>query len=146
MPTLNIPQGTINRLRTSLIIPGFPGLNLTAPYFGKAGLRIAFEGDSTVYLDTQTGAVTSPEPYVKVTMTANLTMPLLANAYKTQLETSSLLGDLTVRTPSAALSAYNFSNCAIQRAPSELDLSGASADFNVVIGGIYIINAALWNA
>lgn len=145
MPLLNVAQGTINRLRASVIIPGFPGLNVTAPYLGKDGIKVAFEGNTTLYINTQTGAVTSPEPYLKVTVTMNLLQSqALADLYKSQIELSALLGDLTVRPSVKTLKPYQFTNCSIQDAPP-LDFSGASADYNVVLGGVYLINSALWN-
>lgn len=145
MAQLIVSQGTINRLRASVIIPGFPALNVTAPYTGKGGIKIAFDGKAVVYINAMTGAVTSPEPYLKTTVTMNLLMSqALANAYKAQIELLALLGDITVRPAVTTLTPYQFSNCSIEDAPP-LDFSGESADYNVVLGGYYIINSALWN-
>ncbi len=57
-----VSQGTISRIRGSLIVPNFPNLNITAPYLGKMGIHLSFEGSATPMIDTMTGRVTSPEP------------------------------------------------------------------------------------
>ena len=54
-----IPQGTVNRLRGSVIWNDFPQLNVTAPYLGTDGIGFSLDGESTVFLPTMTGAVTS---------------------------------------------------------------------------------------
>ena len=82
-----ISQGTINRLRASVVIPSNTALNVTPSYLGKAALRLAFIGPVTTSIGTLTGVVQSPEPYMEF----NLTMHLLksqafANAWKMQIE------------------------------------------------------------
>ena len=88
-----IPQGILNRVRASVIWTSFPSLNITAPYLGRAGISLSPEGAATVFLPTMTGAVPSMEPYQKMTLTVNLLRTqMLADLYKQQMETSSLLG------------------------------------------------------
>ena len=48
--TVPVQQGTLNRLRGSLTIPDLPELNVTAPFLGKEGIAMSFEGNSTVYI------------------------------------------------------------------------------------------------
>lgn len=141
----NINQGTLNRLLTAANWTSFPQLNVTAPYLAKEAITLRFEGNTTVYIDTMTGAVTSQEPYLKVSFELMLlkSQPL-AQLYKTQIETNTLLGEVSVYTDSTALNAYTFETCSIQN-PRELRLSGDDAVFGITIGGIYYINQNMFN-
>ena len=141
----NVSQGTLNRLRASVIWNSFPPLNITAPFLGEEAIRLAFEGESTVFINTMTGAVTSPEPYLVVNLSAHLlkSQPL-SDLYKQQMESSALLGDGTVRPDTTTLSPYPLVNCAIQNV-RELNFNGKDAGYAVSIKGYYVINSALWN-
>lgn len=139
-----ISQGNLNRLRGSVVFPDNPTLNITAPYLGKAGIRLAFEGESVVYLPTLTGAVTSPEPYMMISLSMNLlkSQPL-SNAYKAKMESDSSMGAGTVRTDSTSLSVYELINLSISSV-RELNLNGEDADFIVTLKGYYSINSSLF--
>lgn len=140
-----IDQGVINRLRGSVMFPQFPGLQITSPYLGKAGIKLALEGASVLYLPTLTGAVTSPEPYLMVSLAINLlkSQPL-ADIYKIQMETNSLLGPCTVRPDAATLSPYELVNMGIEMV-RELDFSGENADYLVTLKGYYSVNSSLFS-
>ena len=143
MPNPIIPQGTLNRLRASVTWPNFPGLNVTAPFLGKEGIRLSFGGEAVQYHNTMTGAVTSPEPYQTISMIINLLKTQqLANLYKSQLESNALLGDGTVR-PDASLDIYQVVNCAIQGV-EQLDFSGESPLWAVKVAGYYVVNQAMF--
>jgi hypothetical protein len=141
-----IAQGTLNRLRASVIINSFPSLNVTAPYLGEDGVSINPDGEAVTYIKTLTGAVTSPEPYQQVMVEVHLLRTQgLANQYKLQLEASALLGAIVVRPDSSALSAYDFVNCSIQGwGPHKIN--GKDAGFMVKLGGYYVINQDLYNS
>ncbi|MGH8321583.1 MAG: hypothetical protein ACRESI_06485 [Gammaproteobacteria bacterium] len=140
-----ITQGTLNRLRASVVWNDFSNLNVVASYLGKDGIRLKLDGESTVFINTMTGAVTSPEPYQMITLTMHLlkTQPLAA-LYKAQMENLALLGNGVVRPDSAALPAYDIVNCAIESV-AELNFSGADAGFAVDIKGYYLVNSSLYN-
>ena len=139
-----IAQGSLNRLRASVTWPSFPALNVTAPYLSKAGVRLSLQGESTLYLPTMTGAVTSPEPYMMIELVINLLKTQgLASQYKAQMEQSAALGNGSVRADSITLGIYQVVNCAI-KSVRELDFSGENADFAVTIGGYYLVNASLF--
>lgn len=140
-----VSQGSLNRLRASVIWPAFPALNVTAPFLGKEGIRLALEGEATVFIETMTGAVTSPQPYQLIALTINLikSQPL-AEAYKSQVELSALLGDGVVRPDATPLSPYQLTNCSIQNV-RELNFDGSDAGYAVALKGYYNINSALWN-
>jgi hypothetical protein len=143
----NIPLGSLNRLVASLSWADFPGLNVTAPFLGKRGITLAFMGNSTVRIDTMTGQVTSPEPYLGANVTIHLLKTqALADAYKLQMENNSLLGNMTVRSDAQSpsmLSPWNFTNGSIDGVDM-LDFSGADAGYVVRIGGIYVVNSGLY--
>jgi hypothetical protein len=123
-------------------------LNVTAAYLGRRGISLALDGESTMFINTLTGAVTSPEPYMMITCTIHLirTQPL-CSLYKNQMEVSPLIGDGTVRPdvpPGTGLSPYQISNCAIQSI-NEMSFAGDDADFSVRIRGYYLVSSSMWD-
>ncbi len=145
MPNPIVPQGVLNRLRASITIPGFPGLNVTASYLGKEGVSLSFDGVATTPIETMTGVVQSPEPYQRVTFSAHLLKTqALANSFKAQLESNTLLGDVTVRPDAVNLDPYQLSNCAVQNV-NPLKFDGTDGGWVIMFSGIYYINSSLWN-
>lgn len=140
-----VAQGTLNRLRGSVIFNSFPSLNITSPFLGVDGISLTFEGDITQNLPQMTGVVTSPEPYQMFTLTAQLMRTQsLANAFKIQLETLSTIGDFTVRTDSSVLGVYDISNGSIVSV-APIKANGTDASFMITLRGIYYINSTLFN-
>lgn len=140
-----VAQGTLNRLRASVIWTNFPGLNVTAPYLGSEGISLTLDGDTVTYIPTMTGQVTSPEPYQGITVLMHLLKTqALSTAYKAQMEALALLGNGVVRPDSAALAPYDIVNCSIKGVDT-LNLSGKDAGFVVRIGGYYQVNQNLYN-
>lgn len=138
-------QGTINKLRASIVLTDNPQLNITAAYLTKEGISIALEGESTTVLNTLTGFTTSPEPYQIARVTVRLVKAIpLADAWKRQMETSTLIGDFTVRPDAASLSPYQLSNGVINDV-APMSFAGNEAQFTVTLVGIYYINANLFN-
>jgi len=140
-----VSQGVLNRLRGSIVIPNFPELNITASFLGKEGIGLAFSGESVTYIDTMAGQVTSPEPYIGVTLSvALLKTQSLSDLFKQQMELNALLGDVTVRSDAITLSVYSLVNCSI-KAPRDLRFNGEDAVFGVTIGGFYNVNSSQWD-
>jgi hypothetical protein len=140
-----VAQGTLNRLRSSLVIPNFPSLNATASYLGRAGVSLGFEGNTTLFINTLTGAVTSPEPYLKASISIQLLKTqALSGLYKAQMESDSRLGQITVKSDATTLPDYVITNCAIETL-RELSMNGEDPHFMITIGGYYMINNNLWN-
>ena len=138
------PQGTLNRIRASVIITDFPDLTVTSPYMGTDGISLSFTGEQTNLLPSLTGNVLSPAPY----QTAVLKMHLLrtqnlSSLYKLQVETNTLLGDITIIPDSSALDNYIVGNCALVEV-AELPFTGRDAGFMVTIQGTYYINNQLY--
>jgi len=140
-----IPQGTLNRLRGSANFVANPQLNVTAPYLGKAGITLALDGDSVVYIPTMSGAVTSPEPYMMITCVVNiLKTQNLADVFKKQLELNAVIGDFVVTPDASTLSTYYINNASI-KSVKELTFNGEDAGMAITLSGYYQINSALWN-
>lgn len=141
-----VSQGTLNRLRGSVVLTDHPELNVTASFLGPEGIRLALEGEPTTQIPTLTGAVQSPEPYQLCNVTVSLLKTqALADAYKKQYENDTVIGDITVRPDSSVLSPYNLINCSLGPL-RELSFNGTDASYAVSIRGYYQINASLWDA
>lgn len=145
MPNPLVPQGTLNRVRASVVVVDAPELTVTAPYLGREGVSLALEGEATTYIPTMTGAVTSGEPYQMVSLTLHLLKTqTLANLWKIRQEVLSTIGDVTVRPDTAILGTYQLVNCAIRNI-RELAFSGADAGYVVTVGGYYQTNSSLFD-
>src|ERR1700761_379221 len=98
-----IQQGTLNRVRCSVVVPGFTNLNITSSYMSKSFARLTYEGNFSDLIGTATGGVSSPEPYVFASLTVGiLRTQALANQWRQQSELLSNVGDITVYSDSAA--------------------------------------------
>lgn len=140
-----VAQGQLNRIKASVTWDDFPELNVTAPFLGRDGISLALEGQSTAFLPTMTGAVTSPEVYMMIGLTLHLLKPQsLGQAYKLQMETLSLIGNGTVRPDvSNGLEPYGIVNCAIENV-REMRFNGQDEGFVIQVRGYYVVNNALW--
>jgi len=144
MPNQQVQQGTLNRLRGSVIYAEFAQLNVTASYLDKAAISLAFEGDAGELITTLTGGVTSPAPY----QIANVTMHLLrsqslANAYKVQFETDTTMGSVNIIPDADTLDNYQLENCILVRVEDQ-NFDGTQPGMIVRLRGIYYVNAALF--
>jgi len=140
-----IVQGTLNRLRGSAVIPNFPELNVTAPYLGRAGISMAFEGETTTAIPTMVGTVQSPMPYQMVTVTLSLLKTQsLASLWESQRQLLSVIGDVTITPDTTSLPSYTLNNCAIDNV-RELNFAGDDAGYVVTVKGYYQINSSLWS-
>lgn len=141
-----VDQGVLNRIKASVVWNNNSSLNVTAPFLNKEGIRLSLDGEATKFLPTMTGAVTSPEAYMMVTLTINLlkTQSLSAQ-YKAQFELSTTLGDCVVRPDtSTGLTPYELTNCALEGVPQQT-YNGEDAGWVVTVRGYYLINSALFS-
>ena len=142
-----IDQGVLQRIRASVVWTNFPQLNVTAPYLDKEGIRLALEGEASMQHPTMTGVTQSPEPYLLINVTINLLKTQsLADAYKSQMEANCILGPGTVwpDVSIGGLSSFQLENMSIQSVP-DLDFSGATPNYRVMLKGFYVINQNLFN-
>jgi len=140
-----VPQGTLNRVRVSIVVPNYPNLNITAPYMSKSFATVSFQGAFAELIPTATGGVTSPEPYVMASVTVGLLRPQgLASAWLDQGGTQSAIGPVTVYSDTAAFAPITLQNCVIgDIEPGAFD--GMDPVVRVMIKGIYQTNSDLWN-
>jgi len=138
-----IPQGTINLVRTAVLVPNFPALNVSASFLGAGGVSMSWATPATTFIRTLTGRVTSPEPFQEVTIGIHLvrSQPLATN-WESQRISFGLLGNVLVFSDAAALPSYTFTNCSIENV-GEIVSNGKSTEYYVTIGGTYIVNNAL---
>lgn len=140
-----IAQGTLNRLRGSIVWQDNPQLNVTASFLGEAGIGLRMAGPVTTRINTMTGSVTSPEPYAPIVLTLNLLRTQsLADLYKQQMELLSTIGGATFRPDAKTLSPYVLFNCSIDDV-GELTVNGKDAGYVVTCGGYWLINSQLWD-
>ena len=141
-----IDQGVLNRIRGSVTWANFPGLNVTAPFLDREGINLRKEGDATLQHPTMTGIVQSPEPFMPVSLViALLKTQALSDAYKSQMEDRTVLGEGTVFPDvSSGLSPYVLYNMAIQSV-GELLFNGSTPIFAVTCRGYWVCNNSLFS-
>ena len=147
MANPNTFQGTVNKLIASIVWNNFPTLNVTPSFLAPEMIDITPEGPITTMLPSATGLVTSPEPYQVMRIVIHLIRAQsIANAFKSQWELSSLLGDCTIRPDvlSSVLNPFIIGNVAITGL-NTLNFSGRDPGFVVTCTGAYNINSSLWN-
>lgn len=148
MAVPQIPLGTLNRLVASASFASIPSLNVTPPYLTRRAIRFTPDMDMTTFINVLTGMVTSPEPYVGVTVALNLNRSLpLVNAWQTQYLTSTLLGPCTIRPDVAAsqggVQPFELDNTGILRL-GDMGMDGEDPLFMITIRGTMFINNSLW--
>jgi len=82
-------------------------------------------------------------------MMVNVTVNLLktqqlADLFKKQMESDSILGDCTIRPDASTLSPYNILNTAIETVPDQ-SYAGDDAGYAITLSGYYNVNNQLWN-
>jgi len=144
MANPQIQQGTLNRLLASVVYADYTQLNVTSGYLAREAISLAFDGDTSLLIGTLTGAVTSPEPYIYGTVTMHLLRTqALGNAYKTQIETNTTLGSVTVYPDTQVLSPFQLNNCVLQSV-QETSFDGTQAGLIVRLRGVYNINSTMY--
>lgn len=140
-----IAQGTLNRLRSHVTIPGFTNLNISPPYMGKSFVKVTFDGDFDKLIETATSAVTSPEPYVLATVEVSvLRTQALSGAWMAQAQNNSDLGNVSVFPDSAVYPEIDLVNCTIKHIdPGAFD--GTDPVVKLTLGGIMYVNNGLWS-
>ena len=140
-----IAQGTLNRVRCSIVVPSYPSLSITSPYMGSSFASLDFSGPFSMLIPTATGAVNSPEPYVEGTISVGLLRTQsLALSWLNQAQTLSDLGAVTIHSDTAAFPAATIYTTVIQELnPGAFD--GRDPVVRLVLRGIYYANNDLWS-
>lgn len=141
----NIQQGTLNKVRGSVIVPGYTALNINASHLGLDGISLDLEEDFVMQEKTMTGVVNSPEPYVMATCTINLLRTqALSLQWMQQAEQQAMIGRIAVHSDTAAYTQRRVHNCSVLHA-SPGRMNGTTATVNLVIRGTYFINNNMWS-
>lgn len=137
--------GPLNRVRCHVVVPATPTLNITPQLMGKQFARIEFEGDFTQQIETATGIVNSPEPYVMATITVGLLRSqTLAASWLAQVQNTTLLGDVTIYSDTSSFPSITMNDAAVrQLEPGAYD--GTDPVVRLTIRGTVNVNSALWS-
>lgn len=140
-----IGQGTLNRLKASVVFNDYPQLNVTSSFLMPEAIDWMPEGNVTAALPSLTGYVPSPEPYQMARVAIHLVRSqAFANQWKQQIENNSLLGDATIRPDTATMDPWTLNNVSIT-SMERMGFGGRDAGFTVNLQGTWNINLALWN-
>jgi len=140
-----VAQGSLNRLRGSIIFPNNPALNITAPFLGEEGININPEGNVSDVLETMTGTVNSPVPYQMISVEVELLKTQsFSDLFKQQLEFDAEIGPFQVYLDAKTLSGYTIQNGVISTA-SPGRLNGKNVGFMVTLRGFYLVNSNLYD-
>lgn len=139
-----IPQGTINRVRGSIVVPSFPALNVTAGYLSKKLITLMPETNAVEQEDTVTGFVNNPEVRVPYTITVGLLRTQsLFEAWQTQMKTQAPIGRIVVHSDTSAFPAVTVHNVSILKCtPGQF---GVESDSELLMRGYVYVNNYLWN-
>jgi len=140
-----LSAGPLNRVRCSVVVTAIPTLNITSRFMGKSFAHIEFEGDFNQQIETATGVVNSPEPYVMATITVSLLRSQgLSAAWLAQAQNTTILGDVTIYSDTSVWPAISLSDVGIKSiSPGAFD--GTDPVVRLVMRGSYNINSTLWN-
>lgn len=140
-----VTQGTLNRVRCSVVLADHPSLNITSSYMGKSFAKITFEGDMVDQEETATGVVNSPNPYVMATVEVGiLRTQSLSSSWLSQLQATGALGDCEIHSDTAAFPEITLHNAVIQHMdPGAYD--GRDPVVRLTLRGVFYVNNDLWN-
>jgi hypothetical protein len=137
--------GPLNRVRCSVVVTSTPTLNITSQFMGKSFAHIEFEGDFVQQIETATGVVNSPEPYVMASITVGLlrSQPLAA-AWLAQVQNTGVLGDVTIHSDTSAFPAITLNDTSVRSLnPGAYD--GTDPVVRLTLRGTFNINSDLWS-
>lgn len=139
-----VTQGTLNRVRCSIIVPNYTTMNIASYNMGKTYATIEFDTDYVHQHETATGVVNSPEPYVMATISVGiLRTQALADVWLTQAQTTSVLGPVTIHSDTSAFSAIPLTDAVIRKLdPGAFD--GTDPVAKLTLRGVFYINNDLW--
>jgi hypothetical protein len=141
----NVQQGTLNRVRGSIIIPNFPLLKITAPFLGESFISMDLEGEFVTKTKTATGTVDGPEPYVMAHITVGLLRSqALANNWMEQAKSTCELGTIYIHSDSAAFQKQTVHNVSLMKLPPG-EFNGKSPEVKLALVGTFFINNNLWS-
>ena len=140
-----ISQGSLNRVRGSLVFPLFPLLNITAPYMSRNFISANFdEMDFVEQIETGTGFVNSPEPYVPAVIVVEiLRTQALANNWFQQIQNTASIGTVEVHSDTAAFPSFPVINASVTKFDPGA-FAGKDPVTKMTIRGILYVNSSMW--
>lgn len=140
-----ITQGTLNRVRASVVVPSYSSLNIISSFMGKGFVTVTFDGNFSELIATGTGGVSSPEPYIFCNVEVDLLRSQsLASDWLTQGQATSNLGDVHIHSDTSAFDAVQISETQIINIdPGAFD--GMNPVVRLHLRGIFYINNNLWS-
>jgi hypothetical protein len=145
VPNPKVPQGILNRVRTSVKFANYPELNVSASFLAKEAADISFQGNVIEPLPALTGVVQSPQPYIMVQARIHLLRSQSLGAqFKAQIEKSGLVGDCRLYTDSATLGDFDMFNAAITNI-ADMTFNGSDPGFVLTLTGTYYVNSDMWD-
>lgn len=141
-----ISQGSLNRVRGSLVFPLFPLLNITAPYMSRNFISANFDEMAFVeQIETGTGFVNSPEPYVPAVIVVEiLRTQALANNWFQQIQNTASIGTVEVHSDTAAFPSFPVINASVTKFDPGA-FAGKDPVTKMTIRGILYVNSSMWN-
>ncbi len=145
MPNPLVAQGTLNRVRCSIIVPSDTSLNVDSSYMGKSFASISFDGDFSGQIETGTGVVNSPEPYVMADISVGLLRTqALSNSWLNQAKKTAIIGQIIIHSDSAAFAPISLASCIISTIdPGTYD--GTDPVVKLTLKGVFYLNEDMWN-
>jgi hypothetical protein len=137
-------QGNLNRVSAHVTFASFQQLNANASYMSKSLVAVTFEGPFTDQIETATGIVNSPKPFVMAHAVVNLLRSqILSGLWIAQLRAGTYLGDVVIYPDSNVFPEIPITNASV----TELDpgaFDGIDPAVKLTVKGTYYINASLW--
>lgn len=139
-----VTQGTLNRLRASIVVPSYSNLNASSSNMGKNFTTVEFDGDFALLLETATGAISSPEPYVMANVTVDLLRTqAVSGAWLAQGQTQSEIGNVQIHPDTTAFPVITINDTIIRNVhPGEYD--GQNPVVRLDLRGVFYLNNNLW--
>jgi hypothetical protein len=142
----NVVQGNLNRAAVHIVVTSYPALSLTASTMTKGGAHLTYEGDAVTQIQTMTGVVDSPEPFLMTTLVVNIlrTQPV-ANGWILQQASQATIGNVECYPDASSYAPTIIQNCAIQNIDNG-PYDGTDPTVRLTLRGQVQINATMWAA
>jgi hypothetical protein len=137
-------QGNLNRVATHIVVVSQPQLSANASYLGKSLAVVTFEGPFTDQIETATGIVNSPKPFVMSQIVISLLRSQALSAlWVAQAVVGTYLGTVIAYPDSSVFPPISLTNCSV----TEIDpgaFDGMDPVTKATVKGTFYLNASLW--
>jgi hypothetical protein len=139
-----VTQGNLNRVATHVVVASYPGLSVNAGYMGKSLAVVTLEGPFTDQIETATGIVNSPKPFVMAQIVVSLLRSqIVASSWIAQAQAGTYLGTVVAYPDSNVFPPIALTNASIiDIDPGAFD--GMDPTTKATVKGTFYINANLW--